>query len=353
MSKVQLSGDISGSGVITLAAPNTNSTVTLTLPTASGTINTSGSVNEVPAGTVSAPSIYPTGDTNTGIFFPAADTIAFTEGGVEAMRIDSSGNVGIGTSAPGNILHVVAASQSDNNGFIRAENTATTPNSATNASFVAKNYFGTSQFMQWENNGVRIGSRTTANGGSGNVIFVTGSDSEAMRIDSSGNLLVGTTTALSAQLSVENPISQESIAIRNSSSTAGRRRRITVDNNNTFYILDETTTGVYLGQGSTSWTGISDERHKDVIEPIENAASKVSSLRAVIGKYKTDEDGVRRSFLIAQDVQAVFPEAVDTTDPDKLGLRYTELIPLLTAAIQEQQALIQDLTARLEALENK
>ena len=45
------------------------------------------------AGTASSPAIVPTGDTNTGIFFPAADTIAFSEGGTEAMRIDSSGNV--------------------------------------------------------------------------------------------------------------------------------------------------------------------------------------------------------------------------------------------------------------------
>jgi len=47
----------------------------------------------VPSGTASAPSISPSGDTNTGLFFPAADTIAFSEGGVEAMRIDSSGRV--------------------------------------------------------------------------------------------------------------------------------------------------------------------------------------------------------------------------------------------------------------------
>jgi hypothetical protein len=52
------------------------------------------------AGTEAAPSVTTTGDTNTGVFFPAADTIAFAEGGAESMRIDSSGNVGIGTSSP-------------------------------------------------------------------------------------------------------------------------------------------------------------------------------------------------------------------------------------------------------------
>jgi hypothetical protein len=63
-------------------------------------------VTTVQAGTVSAPAITTSGDTNTGIFFPAADTIAFSEGGAEAMRIDSSGNVGIGTSAPARRLQV-------------------------------------------------------------------------------------------------------------------------------------------------------------------------------------------------------------------------------------------------------
>jgi hypothetical protein len=59
-----------------------------------------------PAGTVSLPSITTSGDTNTGTFFPAADTIAFTEGGAEAMRITSSGLVGIGTTNPTRPLDV-------------------------------------------------------------------------------------------------------------------------------------------------------------------------------------------------------------------------------------------------------
>jgi hypothetical protein len=55
-----------------------------------------GGVATFSAGTAAAPSITTTGDTNTGIFFPAADTIGFTEGGTESMRVDSSGRLLVG-----------------------------------------------------------------------------------------------------------------------------------------------------------------------------------------------------------------------------------------------------------------
>ena len=57
-------------------------------------------------GTAAAPAITNDGDTNTGLFFPAADTIAASTGGTEAMRIDSSGNVGIGRTPTAQKLEV-------------------------------------------------------------------------------------------------------------------------------------------------------------------------------------------------------------------------------------------------------
>jgi len=58
------------------------------------------------------PAYSASGDTNTGMYFPAADTIAFTEGGVESMRITSAGRVGIGTASPATELQINGTTQS-------------------------------------------------------------------------------------------------------------------------------------------------------------------------------------------------------------------------------------------------
>jgi hypothetical protein len=96
-----------------------------------GNVNVGGALtvtgtSTVQEGTAALPSITPTGDTNTGLFFPAADTIAFSEGGVEAMRIDSAGNVGVGTTANASALLDV---QSTTKG-VRMPNMTTTQKNA-------------------------------------------------------------------------------------------------------------------------------------------------------------------------------------------------------------------------------
>jgi len=93
---IKLSSDTSG--VLNIqtngaTAISISSSQVVSFPATSG-ISFGGQITFA-AGTAAAPSISVTGDTNTGIFFPAADTIAFSEGGVEAARFDSNGRLNL------------------------------------------------------------------------------------------------------------------------------------------------------------------------------------------------------------------------------------------------------------------
>jgi hypothetical protein len=117
------------------------------------------------------------------------------------------------------------------------------------------------------------------------------------------------------------------------------------------------TNGVVLENGGTSWGSLSDENSKDIIEPITNACYNLSKVRTIIGKYKTDNEDKRRLFLIAQDIEKIYPEAVfkikNENQEDFLGLNYTDLMPVLVAAIQEQMGIINELKEKMITLESK
>lgn len=154
------------------------------------------------AGTAGAPALTTTGDTNTGIFFPAADTIAFAEGGAEVMRIDSSGRVGVGVTSPDGLLTLPATASSTPK--IRLQS-ATSDVDATITSYADANgtyaTFGSNGYL--DSNGdeavfdsakrsayVRVDGRSQ-----GAVMFGTatsGIPSERMRITSSGLVGIGT-----------------------------------------------------------------------------------------------------------------------------------------------------------------
>jgi hypothetical protein len=357
----------------------------------------------------------------------------------------SGGEVGIGVTSPGNKLHVVTATQIDDVGIIRAENTTA---STVNASVMAKNYYGTSQFMQWENQGVRIGSRLVTNAGAGNLVFTTGSDTERMRIDSSGNVGIGGTAGASYKVHIQGTLptsSNASVALSTwgtspsgttnlyrsfesypstaagsytlsslqhywagqnvigasstltnqygffaestltgatnnygfysniasgsnrwnfyaagtaqnyfagntgvGQGTPGARLDVLADSGNIGRFINSSVVGVSISAGNNTWTSLSDESVKTDLVPIADAVPKIASLRAVTGRFTSDDVGVSRAFLIAQDVQKVFPEAVNVVDKEKnlLGLAYTDVIPLLVKAVQE-------LTSRVAELEAK
>jgi hypothetical protein len=110
--------------------------------------------------------------------------------------------------------------------------------------------------------------------------------------------------------------------------------------------------GVYLPSGGTGWGSLSDENLKNITGLITNGIDAVKSLRAARYTWKSDETNKPQVGLIAQDIRAVLPEAVDENSDGFLGVRYSDVIPLLVAAIQEQQALITTLTDRITALES-
>jgi hypothetical protein len=314
---------------------------------------------------------------NDGSIDSAGSLALKTNGTTTAVTIDTSQNVGIGTASPARKFEVIAAGAPAAQ-FVRTTTATnslqTNPIVITRTSGNMADGFGTLVNHQIQDDaGVdnTIGYYGFVRNGADNsgAFYVAtsnaGTAAERMRIDSSGNLLVGTTATIDSYGVAFSKANDRNLILNSSTSGSGVYTTLSFSNQGTpkaflFWLSTDSrfyaqngTGGVYIAQNGTTWTSTSDERIKTDLLQIENATQKVAALRAVTGRYKTDEEDTRRSFLIAQDVQAVFPEAVDADNPDELGVRYTDVIPLLVAAIKEQQALITTLTDRITALEAK
>jgi hypothetical protein len=281
------------------------------------------------AGTAALPAITTTGDTNTGIFFPAADTIAFAEGGAESMRIDSSGNVGIGISSPSKRLEVSS-------------------NDAQTDLMVSRASNGLGTILRWDNT---AGHSYLYNNGAYPLLFGT-NNTERMRIDTSGNVLLNGTSFAS--------VDQNAVLV---GSATGRiiYQHLTGTTTGTQYLNFQyagTGIGSITQSGTTAvlYNTTSDYRLKTNAVLIDNALSKINALNPVSFTWI---DGRHDDGFLAHEIQTIIPNCVtgekDAVDeegkPIYQQMDNSGVIPFLVKAIQEQQTIINDLKARITALE--
>jgi len=251
------------------------------------------------------------------------------------MTLDASGNLGVGTTSPSGSsrLHVVG-----NRTFLDSGDQYT----------------------------LRIG--TVANGVGGYIgstavdvlNFYNGSGTERARIDSSGNLLVRTSSqgggaVLTVKSSGATGIGQGIAIVKNDSSDYWSQN---VDsavgytwgkNGSDFWYAGRSGSNNCVSNNG-SWVNSSDARLKEDINPLQNCLQDVCKLQGV--SFTRINGGQQEIGLIAQEVEKVFPRAVEPpkTENDNYALNYGALVAPLIEAIKEQQALITQLQADVAAL---
>jgi hypothetical protein len=344
--------------------------------TLSGTNTLSGStVMTASAGTSASPSIHFSSDTNTGIFSPAADTIAFAEGGVEAMRIDSSGNLGLGVtpSAWGSPVQTAlqlkgGASFASWGSFGGAYTVANAFYNGTNWIYLADNLSG----LYVNENGVHYWYNA-ASGTAGNNITFT----ERMRIDSSGNLLVGTTSAAAGSGTTVSNANNSIWAFRAQSSAATTPNGVLVkysgaspnDTGNQFIYCEDSggtqRMSVRSNGGIANYSGndanLSDRREKTNFAPAKSYLDVICAIPVQTFNYidqnLAEDDGLTLG-VVAQDVQEVAPELVmesnwagrDEEPKMRLSIYQTDLQYALMKCIQELKAELDTVKAELATL---
>jgi len=272
--------------------------------------------------------------------------------GTTAVTIDTSQNVGIGTASPASALDVQATS-----GVSMLRLTATT---GTNA--VYSRYSNTGGFLYLgrdNSSGTDFGSAYAAgiwSTGAYPMLFGT-NGTERMRIDSSGNVNIGQSSAFGAGIRTTIKAadsSSQSLALVSAVTSGTGTLQYLVDGSNDVcgYI------GINATANTTSYNTSSDYRLKENIIPMTGALDKVSKLKPVLWNWKHAPEVIGQGF-IAHELAEVIPDAVsgekdavdDEGKPVYQGIDTSFLVATLTAAIQEQQTIINDLKARVETLE--
>jgi hypothetical protein len=263
-------------------------------------------------------------DANGGAFI-------FKEGGSEAMRIDASGNVGIGTTSASARLHV-PSSADDTRTSILASGVTGDPNfqlaawsgtgglgSGTEVVRVGLGYGAT------KNSYIHFHRGPSTTGGF--MSFSTNNGTERMRIDSSGNLLVGTASGFGGLINA--PVTTSDEAMVTQSNSTSTSTHLNFRNPNGFV------GSISTSASATTFNTSSDQRLKENIVDADDAGSKIDAIQ--VRKFDWKADGSHQDYgMVAQELQGVAPEAVSAPeDPEEMmGVDYSKLVPMMIKEIQ-------------------
>jgi len=256
----------------------------------------------------------------------AGNTITFTQ----AMTLDASGNLGIGTSSPAAKLHIgVASAAVDGTKGVRITNPA-----------------GTIVMLECGNGGDSFVGTT-----SGSDFNIRTNNITRATFDNAGNLLVGTTSTLGNGGGITVARSGSNIQTLTTNSTSGSAYYI-----GRFYSNSVEKGYIYFDGTNVSYVNLSDYRLKQDVQPMTGALAKVAQLKPCTYTWKSN--GVSGQGFIAHELAEVVPDCVsgekDAVDeegtPRYQGVDTSFLVATLTAAIKEQQALITQLQADVAAL---
>jgi hypothetical protein len=254
---------------------------------------------------------------NLDIWNNPAGNIRIYNNGSERARIDSSGNLGLGVTNPVNKLALP------------------------NATYIA--------FKDTSGN-----ESMAINGTSNNALAFLTNGAEKARIDSSGNLLVAKTAGDASTVGCELRANGAAYVTRSTSTNDTETLGV--------YSTGASAYRFYVGMGGTVFatsiviSAISDQRLKENVRDLDTGLNSIMSLqpRRFDWKEGKGQDKKDVAGFIAQEFETVFPECVGTTKAGADGIEYKNinhetLIPTLVKAMQEQQALITSLKARLDA----
>jgi hypothetical protein len=338
---LQVSSD--NTGILELKSGTGSGTTAVTIGTGQQVAMTLGSA--------AAPSITFSGDTDTGIFSPGANTLAFSTNGTEDARFDSAGNFGLGAT-PSTWGGISGKALDFGAGSIFSTSTGTgqtrvISNAYYNTAWKYKATGGAAMYVCDSGNIAHTWSIAASGSADANITFT-----QAMTLDASGNLLVNKTATgyiNGNNLSYELGAGTAVFGHVNGGGTA---------NDYCAFIYNTSRIGgiTQNGASNVSYNTSSDYRLKHDIAPMTGALAKVAALNPVTYKWNAD-DSAGEGF-IAHELQAVVPDCVtgekDAVDADGnpvyQGIDTSFLVATLTAAIQELKAELDATKAEVAAL---